>query len=280
MNNTSKLFMLLFVLAVAGILWLKPDTSTDKTVTGQASEQQNNSVETTLYDELYERINNLESESFQQQAINQKLAVRLGKLEKKSLSATRLDTDNQSTNSNSKGNPDTEIEPEPEQNMETRLLNAGIHLDTILQIQSQIDQNRIDRLELRNQAIREKWIQEDRFRQLMGALNNTDENIRNDFGDEVFDQYLFASEQNNRVVVSEVFNGSAAQVAGFEPGDIILTYASESIFTAADIQQATVEGVAGDNVLVELIRNGTSFTTTVIRGPLGISMVMTSQPPG
>jgi hypothetical protein len=46
-----------------------------------------------------------------------------------------------------------------------------------------------------------------------------------------------------------------------------------------DLQQATVQGQSDESVLMVLERNGSSFSITLPRGPLGIELKMKSEKP-
>ena len=162
---------------------------------------------------------------------------------------------------------------------EQKLIAANIPLDTIQRIQNHIGENRLAMLNLRDQAIRENWINTLEYSEKMGALSDPVRGIRDKFGDEVYDNYLYASGRNNRVTAQQVYQNSAAATAGIQPGDIILNYANTKIFSMSDLRQTTVLGESGETVLVELLRDGEPVTTTVPRGPLGISMNVTNQPP-
>lgn len=158
--------------------------------------------------------------------------------------------------------------------LQDKLLNSNIPLDTIQRIEQQIGQNRLARLQLRDQAIREDWIDSPEYFEKEQQLPGATDGIREQFGDRIFDQYLYASGRPNRVLVREVYSGTAANDAGIEPGDIILSYASQSIFSMGDLQQATTEGNSGESVLIEVLRDDLPFSTSAPRGPLGISMTI------
>ena len=156
--------------------------------------------------------------------------------------------------------------------LEQNLIAAGMPLDTIQAMKSTFDQNQLEMLQLRDRAIREGWSDSAEFREQMSALSNPYQELREQFGDEAYDQYLFASGMPNRVQIREVYSGSAADNAGLRPGDIFVSYASAPIYSMSALRQSTLEGSAGESVLLELVRDGDSFTASVPRGPLGISM--------
>lgn len=164
-------------------------------------------------------------------------------------------------------------------NIEQKLLAIGLPPDTAQAVRHRIDQNRLEMLSLRDTAFREGWSESDRYTEQMRELSDSTRGIREEFGDQVYDQYLFAAGRPNRVVVREVYRGSAAETAGIRPGDIITGYAAERIFSMSNLREATLQGEAGETVLVDLIRDQQPISTNIMRGPMGISMGTTSLAP-
>ena len=64
---------------------------------------------------------------------------------------------------------------------------------------------------------------------------------------------------------------SPAQMSGLLPGDSILSYNGERVFSIQEINEKTVEGIVGESVLLEVQRNGEEVQVVLPRGPLGIS---------
>ncbi|MBC8211898.1 MAG: PDZ domain-containing protein [Gammaproteobacteria bacterium] len=227
---------------------------------------------------ILNRLDSMESELFSTQNSLHALEQRLQQLEQKRDSVrpeSALPTqshipDNPAHEPAADSDPDT---------LQDRLLSSGIPFDTVQRIQQQIGQNRLAQLQLRDQASRENWINTPEYYEKVQELSNPAQSLREELGDNVYDRYLFASGRPNRVIVSEVYAGSAAAVAGIKSRDVILSYASEHIYSMSDLQQATVKGHAGELVLIEIVRNDAPFTTSVPRGPLGISMTISRMPP-
>lgn len=168
------------------------------------------------------------------------------------------------------------IEPE---DIRRRMIAAGLNTSLVDRIQQTVDQNRLERLQWRDQAIREGWQESVEFSERMNQLSDPLSGIREEFGDPVYDQYLFSSGQPNRVQVRSVLRGSAAELAGIQPGDILISYANQRIFDMQALRQATTEGIAGEPVLVEMQRDGLPTALTLPRGPMGITMESTRQAP-
>jgi hypothetical protein len=159
------------------------------------------------------------------------------------------------------------------------LTSAQIPLATAEAIRDLIAQNRLAMLRLRDQAEREGWINSTRYAQELRKLLDPTHGIRDQFGDDIYDRYLYASEIPNRVIATAVYPDSAASAAGIQEGDTVLSYASKNIYSMRDLQQATLEGEAGESVLVVLKRDGATLSITVPRGPLGIELRMESHAP-
>jgi hypothetical protein len=134
----------------------------------------------------------------------------------------------------------------------------------------------LDRLELNNRALREGWLREPRLQEEQRAL---DVAFREDVGEDGYDAFLYATGQPNRVRVREVIARSPASHAGMQPGDLIVSYDGERTFGARDLQLATAEGRRGDLVRVEVVRDGRPLTLRVERGPLGIILQGSAEPP-
>jgi hypothetical protein len=104
-----------------------------------------------------------------------------------------------------------------------------------------------------------------------GTSLSAREALRQDLGDDVYDRYLFATGQSNRVMVNEVIETSPGEQAGLKAGDIILSYAGERVFNMGDLIRKTREGTAGEPVPVQVQdENGNQSLIYVPRGPIGI----------
>lgn len=163
--------------------------------------------------------------------------------------------------------------------LQSRLLAASIPLDTIQRIKQRVGENHLARLQLRDQAIREDWLNTPEYFKKAKQTPNPTDGLREEFGDQTYDQYLYASGRPNRIKVREVFSGSAAENAGIEPEDIILSYASKPLYSMSELQQATTEGHSDETVLIEIMRDDLPFSTSALRGPLGISISIIRKEP-
>jgi hypothetical protein len=151
------------------------------------------------------------------------------------------------------------------------LLSAGFDPFTVDEIRSIRNQVQLQRLDLRDIATREGWVNSDRFRQELRELNR-DSRLRDSLGDENYDKLLLAEGRYNRVKIDSIIANSAADNAGVTDGDILFRYADERIFTFADLRSATTSGQRDEPVIIEVLRDGQSVELVVPRGPLGVTI--------
>ncbi len=95
--------------------------------------------------------------------------------------------------------------------------------------------------------------------------------LREELGDDAYGRYLEANGRQISVTVSSIFEGSPALNAGMRPGDEIVRYDGNRVFSMNDISRYVMEGAPGENVTVEVMRNGLVMQLAIPRGPLGVS---------
>ena len=95
--------------------------------------------------------------------------------------------------------------------------------------------------------------------------------LREELGDADYERYLEANNRSTSVSISSVIDSSPAQSAGLQPGDEIVRYDGERVFSMTDLTQQAIEGVPGQNVAVDIVRNGVPMQVVMPRGPIGIS---------
>ncbi len=98
----------------------------------------------------------------------------------------------------------------------------------------------------------------------------TTDALRQELGDAGYERYLEASGRPTRVAISTVFEGSPALAAGLRPGDQIVSYDGRRVFNMDDITALTMEGEAGQSVVIDITRDGIPMQMTIPRGPLGV----------
>lgn len=95
--------------------------------------------------------------------------------------------------------------------------------------------------------------------------------LRERLGDADYEKYLTAQGGQASVTVREVIGESPANRAGLRPGDRILSYDGKRIFTMNELRSTAFSGEAGEDVIVDIERNGQRMQLVLPRGPLGIT---------
>jgi C-terminal processing protease CtpA/Prc len=95
--------------------------------------------------------------------------------------------------------------------------------------------------------------------------------LREELGDADYERYLEANNRSTSISISSVIDSSPAQAAGLRSGDEIVRYDGERVFSMTDLTQQAIEGVPGQNVAVDIVRNGVPMQVVMPRGPVGIS---------
>ena len=106
------------------------------------------------------------------------------------------------------------------------------------------------------------------FRQTRQSMTNT---LRQELGDADYERYLESNGRSTRVAVSSVLESSPAQTAGLQNGDEIVNYDGKRIFSMTDLNQQTMQGEPGQNVVVDFMRDGVLMQVAIARGPVGIT---------
>ncbi len=159
-----------------------------------------------------------------------------------------------------------------------RFLNAGFSEDETDSIIRAVDENTLARLQLRYQAARggdDGRAARDELRSLPRAR----EVVRDEFGENAYDRYLYATGQPNRIVVQGVLNSSPAQDAGLQPGDTLLHLDDQPIYALGDLMRISASGSESDLVPLTVLRGGEVMQVSVPRGPLGINASVDSIDP-
>jgi hypothetical protein len=106
--------------------------------------------------------------------------------------------------------------------------------------------------------------------------------LRADYGDEVFATLLFATNQVNRVEVEAVAPNSPAESAGVLPGDVIVYYDRQRIFSPQELRQVRRGDTAGNRstVPMEVLREGRRVSFSLPPGLSGVRVAGRSMDPG
>ncbi|MBK5939279.1 PDZ domain-containing protein [Halochromatium roseum] len=162
--------------------------------------------------------------------------------------------------------------PRTPQEQREALVRAGVAAGTADEILWRRSQVELDRLELRDQALREGWLGSDRYREEIRALNAERVSLRDELDVEAYDRYLYETGETNRVSVDSVIAGSAGDQSGLMPGDVIERYGDELVLDFNDLRSATSAGTRGELVPVQVRRGGQMIEVWLPRGPIGIRL--------
>ncbi len=162
---------------------------------------------------------------------------------------------------------------------EQALIDSGMSSSQADELKSFFEQQEMDRMVLRDQSIREKWDRQKYLDEIQKLAEQEDTRL-NQLDKTALEAYLYASGQPNRVKVTSVLASSQAGTAGIQPGDYIIRYNNERIFSGFELRAATSSGEINESIPVEVERNGEILEFYLTRGPLGIRMNSVSVAPG
>jgi len=158
-----------------------------------------------------------------------------------------------------------------------RLARLGLEQDDITYLRDRWEQYELDKLYVRDQAIRDGNVGSPTMRQEREAIELK---IREDLGDEDYDLLLYASGQANRVQVGSVLSRSPGDEAGLQEGDLILSYAGVPVFRPRELRNVISQTPKGDLVWIEVERaDGSHRDLRIPGGPIGIQLVPVSKTP-
>lgn len=105
----------------------------------------------------------------------------------------------------------------------------------------------------------------------LAATQDSQSALRNQLGDSDYEKYLAAQGQPTAVQVLQVLESSPGSHAGLQPGDQIVSYNGERVFDVNDLRALTLQGTVGEEVVIEIERDGMRMQLSLPRGPVGIS---------
>jgi len=192
---------------------------------------------------------------------------------------TELTARQNNSNVANKPDPSSESQNSSRWFNEEAMLSTGLSSEEISELKNNYETIEMEKLYLRDRAIRENWIGSERYTTELSELNNRFDSFRNQTNDNVYETLLYATGQDNRVVVQDVMQKSPASQAGIKTGDFLLQYGETKIFSAFDLRRAITDGEAGEEVKIDINRNGTVLSVYLPRGPMGIRMESKSVQP-
>lgn len=147
-----------------------------------------------------------------------------------------------------------------------RLIEAGFLPGRAAQIVQREAQLQMESLQARYEAERSgnpvEWWR---------GRDSSSSSLRNELGDTDYARYLEANNRATSVSISSVIESSPAAAAGLLPGDEIVRYDGQRVFSMTELTQQTMNGTSGENVAVDIMRDGIQMQVVMPRGPFGIS---------
>jgi hypothetical protein len=145
------------------------------------------------------------------------------------------------------------------------LVEVGFSADRAAWILQREDQLRVEAMQARFDAQRSGDMQ------AMSSANTGAEAIlRSELGDADYEQYLEAYDRPTSVRVGNVLESSPGHNAGLQRGDEIVRYDGQRVFSFSDLNNQQLQGNAGENVVVDILREGAPMQVVMPRGPIGI----------
>ncbi len=103
------------------------------------------------------------------------------------------------------------------------------------------------------------------------TLNGPQSILRAELGDDAYSRYLEAQGQPTAIQITQVLDGSPGSRAGLQPGDQMISYNGERVFSVAELRTLTMQGTPGEDVVVEIDRDGVRMQLSLQRGPVGVT---------
>jgi hypothetical protein len=148
------------------------------------------------------------------------------------------------------------------------LTEAGFSLTRARQIERWAEEHRVKAMQARYDAERRGESLDDAS---IERLFDTDAMLRSELGDADYERYLEAMGRPTTVDVMDVLASSAAEQAGMQPGDQIVSYDGQRVFSILELLELPLDGAPGEPVIIHVLRDEQPMQFVLPRGPLGIS---------
>lgn len=154
----------------------------------------------------------------------------------------------------------------------TPFIDAGFSEDEAGWFRRLQQENAMARLYLRDRATREGWVNSRRYFEELSALPGSLTTLRQSMDDDTYARYLYAIGRPNQVRIIGVLPDSAARQAGLSPGDVVMSYGEDRLYSARTLRGLTRTGEAGELVPVDVLRDGQRIQAWLPRGPMGVTV--------
>jgi len=148
-----------------------------------------------------------------------------------------------------------------------RLIQAGFPPDRAEWIMQREAEIQMEGIQARYEAMRGA---EDQMAISFGRAFAQNDALRAELGEADYERYLTANGQSTTVGVGSVIANSPAQRAGLQPGDQIVRYDGERVFSMMDVAGRVMQGEPDGTVVVDIMRDGIAMQLVLPRGPLGV----------
>ena len=106
---------------------------------------------------------------------------------------------------------------------------------------------------------------------VMDVMSSPQSILRAEMGDDAYARFLEAQGQPTAIRITQVLGGSPGNSAGLQPGDELISYNGERVFDVLELRNGTMQGQPGEDVVIEIERDGVRMQLTLPRGPIGIT---------
>ena len=96
--------------------------------------------------------------------------------------------------------------------------------------------------------------------------------LRQELGEDGYQQYLEALGQPTQVTIQSVFESSPAARIGLEAGDQVLAYNGTRVFNTMELRALSAGQQAGGDAVIEILRNGNRMQLSIPTGPMGVQV--------
>lgn len=145
-----------------------------------------------------------------------------------------------------------------------RLVEAGFPAAQAEWIVNREAELQMERLQARYEAMRGR--EGPRF-----FASRSDNGLQAELGEADYERYLAANGRSTSVGIDSVIPNSPAQNAGLQPGDQIVRYDGERVFSMMDMAERIMQNPSEGNVIVDIERGGNPMQLVIPRGPLGVT---------
>ncbi len=104
------------------------------------------------------------------------------------------------------------------------------------------------------------------------ASLNSESMLRAEIGDADYEMYLEANNRPTAIIISGVVASSPGERAGLQPGDQIVNYDGQRVFSTWELVQQTMGGGDEGTVVIDLLRDGAPMQIVLPRGPIGVEV--------